>query len=299
MDQPVFDIAAWGRRGKRLHTPWGGVFGLDEGRRDLPILAILHGFPTSSYDFHRVLLSLAERFRVVIHDHLGFGLSDKPADFGYSLMEQADVALCVWRSLGLKRVHLLAHDYGTSVATELLARREAGLLPIEIDSVTLCNGSVHIELAHLTWAQKALRSPRIGPLFARLGSTRVFRSQMRRIWGDPSKVEKGDIDAMWSLVSLNQGRRRLPQISRYIDERFRFHRRWIGALERLNLPAHILWGRRDPIAVPAIAEKLAGEIRGARLTWLEALGHYPMLESPPEWSAAALEFLLSVPGRRG
>ena len=71
----------------------------------------------------------------------------------------------------------------------------------------------------------------------------------------------------------------------------RFHARWIGALERLDRPVHVLWGRRDPIAVVAIAETLAREIRGAKLTWLDTLGHYPMIEDHEAWSNAALSFL--------
>ena len=70
----------------------------------------------------------------------------------------------------------------------------------------------------------------------------------------------------------------------------RFRERWVGALEHLDIPAHILWGRRDPIAVPAIAEALAGEIPNARLTWLDEEGHFPMLEAPDKWAAAILDF---------
>jgi pimeloyl-ACP methyl ester carboxylesterase len=73
---------------------------------------------------------LAKSRRVIVHDHLGFGLSDKPAEYSYSLMEQAAYAVGVWRKLGIRRGHLLANDYGTSVATELLARHVRGMLPI-------------------------------------------------------------------------------------------------------------------------------------------------------------------------
>jgi pimeloyl-ACP methyl ester carboxylesterase len=82
----------------------------------------------------------------------------------------------------------------------------------------------------------------------------------------------------------------LPAISSYLDERTRFRERWIGALRKLDLPAHVLWGRRDPVAIPAIAEALAETIPGARLTWLDELGHYPMLENPTRWAENVLSF---------
>ena len=86
-------------------------------------LVILHGYPTSSFDYYKVLPELSKHYRVVIHDHLGFGFSDKPLKYSYSLIEQADIALQLWKQLSLTNVTLLAHDYGTSIATEILARQ--------------------------------------------------------------------------------------------------------------------------------------------------------------------------------
>lgn len=266
------------------------VFVFDEGKPSEGTLVILHGFPTSSFDFHRVMPHFTKRFRVVVHDHLGFGLSDKPQDYSYSLIEQAEVAMDIWRQLGIERAHLLAHDYGTSVATEVLARRERGSCPVELQSVTLANGSVFIELAQLTPSQVALRNKVIGPVFARIASQFIFQAQMRKILGTPDAVSKDELDAAWALLVHDQGKQVLPAISSYIDERSRFKQRWIGALGKLDIPAHVLWGKRDPVAVPAIAEALADTIPNVRLTWLDELGHYPMLENPTRWAENALTF---------
>src|SRR6185436_12149599 len=133
-----------------------------------PALVILHGYPTSSIDYHQVLPSLTNRFRVIAHDHLGFGLSEKPVDYSYALLDQADVAEELWLSLGVTRAHCFAHDYGTSVATELVARSNEGRARVKLSSVTLCNGSVHIELARLRFIQKLLRNRLTGPFVARL-----------------------------------------------------------------------------------------------------------------------------------
>ena len=65
----------------------------------------------------------------------------------------------------------------------------------------------------------------------------------------------------------------------------------MGALKRLDLPTLLLWARRDPVAVPAIAKGLAERIPGAELVWLDELGHYPMLEDPDAWAGRLLEFL--------
>jgi pimeloyl-ACP methyl ester carboxylesterase len=270
---------AWRARGRTIDVPEGRVFVVELGDATdgaTPVL-VLHGFPTSSWDFVDVARLVSEKRRVVLFDFLGFGYSDKPDDHGYSLFEQTDVALLVARACSLTRVHVWAHDMGTSVATELCARRERGLLPFAIESVVLLNGSVHIEMASLTLGQHLLLSP-IGDLFARASTKRVFAAQMRRIFGRPPNEE--DLDAMWMLLARDGGARRLSAIIEYVRERTRFRRRWIGALERLDVPALIAWGKKDPVCALAIAEQLAKEIPKSELTIWEDLGHYPQVEAP-------------------
>ncbi len=281
---------AWRQRGRHLSLKGLRVFYIDAGPPEADCLLVLHGFPTSSLDFHRVLDALAGEYRVIVHDHPGFGFSDKPADYSYSLLEQAEIAFELWRELGVGSGHLVAHDYGTSVATEILARRERGGIPVELESVTLANGSVLLELARLRMSQRIARSPVLGPIFSRLITRGYFKRVMRRLWADPRRAEKGDLEAMWQSIREHDGHLRTTQISSYLDERVRFRYRWIGALERLDVPAHVLWGRRDPVAVAVIAERLAEKIPGATLTWLDDLGHYPMLEDPQRWSAALLDW---------
>jgi pimeloyl-ACP methyl ester carboxylesterase len=192
------------------------------------------------------------------------------------------------------RARIVAHDMGTSVVCELLARRERGLLPFEIESLILMNGSVHIELAQLTPSQRLLRSA-LAPLVVKASSRRLFGVQMRRILAKP--LPDSDLDDMWCLMQHKDGILRLPELIRYIEERTRFWHRWVGALTRLDLPALVLWGPEDPVAVIGIAERLAQEIPGARFSRLDGLGHYPHLEDPARTAAAMVEFL-DAPGPR-
>ncbi len=284
----MVSIATWRQRGTTVDTPDGRVFAIEAGQGDATPVLLLHGFPTSSWDFASVFNRLATGRRVVAFDFIGFGLSEKPEAFGYSLFEQADVATLVARATKLRRVHLVAHDMGTSVATELLARRERGLLPFEMASLTLMNGSVHIEMASLTVGQRLLKSP-LGDLFARLNSRVTFKVQIKRVFAKPPP--EADLDTMWDLLSREDGALRLPQIIGYTAERARFARRWVGALERLDMPALVAWGEQDPVAVLEIGRALAREIPGATLlTWPE-LGHYPQVEDPGKVATALEAFL--------
>ena len=157
------------------------VFVRTEGdlRSQTPLL-LLHGFPTSSYDYAGAWARLARRRPLITLDFVGFGFSDKPASYGYALADHADIVIEVLRALGVAAAHVCAHDMATSVLIELLARRERGLLPLALSSVTLSNGSVFLEMAHMLPAQKLLRSPRLGPALARLSGYRLFRRSLRR-----------------------------------------------------------------------------------------------------------------------
>ena len=282
-------IEVWRARGRMVHTPDGRIWALEAGTRregEASVL-VLHGFPTCAWDFGPLIERIACGRHVIAFDFLGFGLSDKPREHGYSIFEHADTAELVARAFAVTRAHVVAHDMGTSVATELCARRERGLLAMNMDSVALMNGSIHIELAHLTFGQHALRSP-LGSLFAKLNTRRTFKAQMRRIFARPPADE--DLDTMWDLVSREDGAARLPQTIRYVEERSRFRRRWVGALERLDLPALIAWGKLDPVAVFPIAQQLAREIHGAELVSFDDLGHYPQVEDAPRVAATLMKF---------
>ncbi len=246
-------------------------------------MVVLHGYPTSSYDYYKVLPELSKHYRVIIHDHLGFGFSDKPLDYSYSLLDQADLALQLWQLLGVKKIHLLAHDYGTSVATEIIARNNNHELTIEIEKLTLCNGSMHIELSKLRTIQKLLKNKWLGKYVAKLTTYAIFSKNLRNVYFDKTKVSNNELKDMWMQLEYNEGRKVIHKLSQYINERYTYWNRWIGALKETNLQTNIVWAKNDPVAVPAIARLIATEISNNKLFWIENTGHFPMLENPDEW----------------
>ena len=246
-------------------------------------MVILHGYPTSSYDYYKVLPELSKHYRVIIHDHLGFGFSDKPLDYSYSLLDQTDLALQLWQQLGVKKVHLLAHDYGTSVATEIIARNNNNKLTIEIENLTLCNGSMHIELSQLRTIQKLLKNKWLGKYVAKLTTYAIFSKNLRTVYFDETKVSNNELKDMWMQLEYNEGRKVIHKLSQYINERYTYWNRWIGALKETNLQTNIVWAKNDPVAVPAIAMLIATEVSNNKLFWIENTGHFPMLENPDEW----------------
>jgi pimeloyl-ACP methyl ester carboxylesterase len=243
-----------------------------------PPLLFLHGYPSSSYDWQPACELLRGR-RMTTFDFLGFGLSDKPRDHIYSLHAHADAVEVIAQIKDNEPVVLVAHDMGTSVATELLARDLEGRLPFRLAAVLLLNGSMVIERASLTVSQKLLRS-RFGPLAARLSNERAFRAQFARLFSPGHPLTTQQAADQWSLLAHNGGNRILDRLTFYLHERVAYAARWHGALREWRGDLQLAWAGRDPVCTEAVLQAVLALRPGAALTRLEELGHYPQLEDP-------------------
>ena len=219
-------VLAWRDAGDRIDLDGRAIFVRDRPGAGPPML-LLHGYPSSSYDWRHAFELLPGR-RLTTFDFLGFGLSDKPREHVYSLLGQADVTQAVAARFGSEPVVLVAHDMGTSVATELLARDVDGRLPFALAGVLLFNGSMVIEKASLTPGQKLMRS-RLGPLAARFTSERSFRSGLGRIFSAEHRLTPEEAADQWSLLEHGDGHRILDRLTYYLHERVTVAPRWHGA----------------------------------------------------------------------
>jgi pimeloyl-ACP methyl ester carboxylesterase len=251
-----------------------------------PVLAV-HGFPTASWDYAAIWPRLTATYRVLTLDMIGFGFSAKPRDFAYSIRAQADLYEAVLAQQGVTRYRLLAHDYGVSVAQELLARQPEGA-PARITSVVLLNGGMFPE-AHRPRAVQKLLASRVGPIVARLSTYRLFRRNMRDIWGTtpPSEAE---VQAMWQLVTHNDGMAVMPKLIGYLAERKATRERWVGALVGAAVPRRLIDGLRDPVAGAATAARYRELVPSPDIVELLDVGHYPQVEAPDVVADSVLEF---------
>ena len=243
-----------------------------------PLLLLLHGFPSSSYDW-RALLELERKRAALAFDFLGFGLSEKPRDHTYSLFWQADLTLELLARFASQRpVFLVAHDMGTSVATELMARELENEGTAVVGAV-LFNGSILLERARPTLGQKLLRSP-AGPLASRLTSERFFRRQFASLFSPDHSLAPEEAADQWALLAHDGGHRIAHRLIHYMDERERHTDRWHGAFAGWPKPLELAWGLQDPVAVPAVLEGLRALRPRAPVTELPEVGHYPQIEVP-------------------
>ncbi|HTZ09810.1 MAG TPA: alpha/beta hydrolase, partial [Acidimicrobiales bacterium] len=249
-------------------------------------LLVLHGFPTSSFDFHAVVEAWAEHRRVLLLDLVGFGLSDKP-DRRYSVETYADGVQAFVDGLGVRRLAMVSHDLGDTVGGELLARTLEGSWPVEVTRRVLTNGSIYIAMAQLTVGQQVLLSlpdERLDPGTGIDGE--AMAASLAGTFGPTSSVDGAELAAAWELIAHHRGQLLLPRTIRYIEDRRRHEDRYTGAIETHPSPLAVVWGTEDPVAVRAMADRLVEARPGTPLTWLEGVGHYPMLEAPGAFAAA-------------
>lgn len=287
-------LSEWKEKGQYInYGPFDHqLFVIQFGDPDAPVqktLLLIHGFPESSYSFHNVIEGLLKTFdRVVLFDMLGYGLSDKPTEgYTYSLFEQADTVFAVWQYLGIKGGHMLSHDMGDSVATEIVARHESGLMPSwfneGLQSLTFTNGSMVLELAKLRITQKILLS-KYGYLLRNVTTFKIFDQQVRSAHGN-DRLSDEEIQTLWELNMLKHGHQKTYLTIKYLNDRKRFEKtRWLPALGQTKLPIHLCWGDADAVARIEMAHYLKKNIcPEAQLTIMKGLGHFCQMGSPDEW----------------
>jgi pimeloyl-ACP methyl ester carboxylesterase len=283
-------LDAWAARGAVHDVGGHRIFAVDLPPVDEQAepVVILHGFPTSSYDWHHVIDDLARRRRVIALDFLGFGLSAKP-DRRYSIELQCDVTEVLLDQLGVDRFALVTHDMGDSVGGELLARQIDGTSGLTTSRRVVTNGSIYLDLAQLTAGQQYLLSLPDERAWPQLGeAAEVLRGSLAATCAPAMVPSDAELDAHVELILLEGGETFLPRTIRYIEDRRAREERYTGAIEDHPSALTIVWGDEDPIAVVAMAHQLAGRRPDATLRILEGVGHYPMLEAPERFGAAVL-----------
>jgi pimeloyl-ACP methyl ester carboxylesterase len=290
------NTAEWAAMGTRRQLCGAGIFTIDApaiGPEVHTPLLVLHGFPTSSFDFAAVLDGLRAGRRVLLFDMLGYGLSEKP-DRSYSMALQADVAAAYVSERGIGRLALLTHDMGDTVGGELLARRAEGTWPVEVTQRVVTNGSIYIEQARLTNGQLMLLGlpDQLLPAGIPVDSKSLTKSLRDTFSERTSVVPEGwpwdPVPAAAAQIVHGEGHLVLPRLIRYIDERRANERRFTGSIESDPSPLRVVWGLDDPIALPSMVDTLLATRPDATAIRLEGVGHYPMVEAPRRFLDAVL-----------
>ena len=246
-----------------------------------PALVLIHGFPTASWDWDPIWEELATSFRLIAPDMLGFGFSDKPRPYRYTIAEQADMHEAMLDHFGISEAHLLVHDYGVSVGQELLARELEGSIRFRPLSCCFLNGGLFPGTYRPRMIQRILMSP-IGPWLSPFLGRANLAKTFREIFGPDTQPSEEELDDFWSLIAYNNGKFVIPRIIRYMQERIDFEERWAKNLAKTKIPIRLINGAMDPISGGHVAAYYQQVIPNADVVVLDQIGHYPQVEAPQE-----------------
>lgn len=286
MTATAADLDTWWARGKRLSLPVGDcrydIFVRDEGQG--PTLLLLHGFPTSSYEWAGVWPRLIAHHRVIAPDFLGYGVSDKPRGHRYRVTEQADLIQVLLAHLNVSAPDVYCYDYGAIVTQELLARQ------FPLGRVLFSNAGVIPHLYRPRLLQKLAIAPVLGPVLAAAATN---TSTFTRTWGEVFSSEhplQRDVAAQ-HFRAARAGGAPLTLQSRllaYIPERAAAADRLEKALTANITRSSFLWGMQDPVSGGAIAAELRRRFPLADVVAYADAGHCPHIEIPERVAADVL-----------
>lgn len=275
--------SAWVAGGRYLDTSAGRIFYRDSGSG--PVLVLLHGFPTWSYDWAEVATILDDRFRIVTLDFPGYGFSDKHGAVDFSVSGAADAVEALLRHLGIGEATLGVHDFGGIVGQELLDRRRRGHLSFAVEGVHVLNNGIVYAAYRPTRAQKMLALPIVGRIVSRrLGKDKLFAG-INSVRG-PNKLDHRGFEELWTGMAHEDGYRLAYRHLGYIKERAQHHARWEAALFDFPGLVQLIWGLADPVSGAHVLELAQPSLPRARVVALPDVGHFPQAEAPADVAAA-------------
>ncbi len=278
------NLNQWQLQGQTFDFNGHDIFYRVDGQADGPVLLLIHGFPTSSWDFTKIWQPLCKHFKVITLDMLGFGFSSKPMPHAYSIFEQADLYDAFLALQNINQFNIFAHDYGDTVAQELLARHhQSG----RISSCIFTNGGLFPETHQPVFIQKLLLSP-LGFLVTKLMSFKKFKKTFDTICAQPLSDE--ELQGYWQQLQFNNGKAAMSKLIHYMPERKENRARWVGVLENTSVPLHLIDGLLDPISGAHMVKRFEELVPKASVTKIPNAGHYPQVENPQAVLQGAIEF---------
>ncbi|WP_262249846.1 alpha/beta fold hydrolase [Parapedobacter soli] len=257
---------------------------LDEGAGETVLF--IHGTPSWSFDFRHVITALKPSFRCVAIDHMGFGLSDKPAHYDYSTQKHSETLEQFVLAKQLGRMTLVVHDFGGPIGLDFAMRHPEKISRLVILNSWLWSSRSDPEFARL---RKLLSSPLLPFLYRYLNFS--ARYLLPRSFGD-NKLPKYRLQ-QYTKPFADRTQRNGPLAfarSLLADQEW-FQALWEKRQVIADKPTLFIWGMKDPIIKPQYLDIFESGFPNSETIRLETAGHFPQEEQPQAVSDAILRFL--------
>jgi pimeloyl-ACP methyl ester carboxylesterase len=268
------------------------LFYREAGPADAPTVLLLHGFPTSSFMFRNLIPALADRYRVIAPDHLGFGLSDAPPadEFDYTFDALTDLTARLLDELGITRCAMYVQDYGAPIGFRLALRR-----PDAVTAIVTQNGNGYdagfVEgFWQTVWNYQRAQTPETEAAIRQAFTLEVTRWQYLTGVPDETLVSPDAWYHDYALLSRPGNDRIQLALLRDYKTNPPLYPRLHEYLRSSGVPVLAVWGRGDEIFGPAGARAFATDAVDAEIHLLDG-GHFLLESAVDEVASLMRDFL--------
>jgi pimeloyl-ACP methyl ester carboxylesterase len=263
---------------------------LDEGPRDAEVLLCLHGNPTWSFYYRELIKYFSKRYRVIVPDHIGCGLSEKPQVYSYRLNDHIDNVLYLIHSLGLKQVNLIVHDWGGAIGMGV-----ATMAPSLVKRVVLMNTAAFIS-KHIPWRIAACRLPLIGEWMVRklnaFAYPATFMASEKKLSDDVKKAYLFPYQNYRDRVAIARFVQDIPMEKDHPT--YTTMQSIESRLKDLDVPIALIWGAKDfCFTAKNFLSKWKEIYPNAEVHCFEDAGHYVLEDKAPQVLTIIEKFLES------
>jgi len=278
---------------RRIEADGVSVFYREAGPADAPTVLLLHGFPTSSFQYRELIPRLADRYRVIAPDLPGFGFTEIPQarDYQYSFDALAGTILAFTEALQLKRYALYVFDYGAPTGFRLAMNH-----PERITAIVSQNGNAYEEGLGDAWApiQRYWREPTrenreilrdaLGP--------EGLRSQYTEGVANPERIAPEGYTLDQAMIT-RPGNMDI-QLNLFLDyaNNVKLYPAFQEYFRKWKPPLLAIWGKHDPFFIPPGAEAYRRDNPNAIVQFLDT-GHFALETHVEEIANAMGQFLAS------
>jgi len=238
-----------------------------------PVVVLLHGLGARKEDWLPVFEPMAQKYRLLVPDQIGFGKSDKPL-LDYSVQTYVDFLNEFLRQLKVEKASLVGESLGGWIAALYVAEIGGSAHLIPVDRLVL------VDAAGLKQDQPI---PDLNP-----SSLAAMRGVMEAVFYDTSWLNE---DALRRIFTDKLAVRDSYTVRSFLGNPTREKERLDDRLASIKTPTLVVWGRQDKLLPVASGERYAAGIAGAKLVSFEKCGHVPPMEKTEEFLAAVMPFL--------
>jgi len=257
---------------------------IDEGSGE--ILLFVHGTPSWSFDYRKVIKGLQADLRCVAVDHIGFGLSDKPKDYDYSTQNHVRTLEKFVIDKGLTDITLVLHDFGGPIGMDFALKHPELVKRIIVLNSWLWSSKGDPEYEKFT---KILKSPLLPFLYRQLNFSPRFILPKSYGAHKPGKRILKHYTKPFSKPSERNGA--LAFAKSLLNDQNWFESLWNQKDTLKNKPILLIWGMADPIITPQNLEKFKTGFPNAKVIQLDDSGHFPQEEEPEKVVEAIRRFI--------